>query len=739
MSSKSEQTEGNIIYFEYARDIKGRLDSKVTLYLWNKDFFTKEVSIPLKIPTRFVVDDTKIKESFERLKNKYGSKVKLIPIKQGKWKLYHLETPFLTKKEMKEELSKDFLINYSINDYLRLKLGFPFSRFKEGRILKPTLEEIINAPGVAMDFETHNWKYLRNHKKEASDDPWLNEEGMRKQIEKEMNRNRGERITVASLSDLKHNYIITTFDTMKNFKTDIFGKTYKVKVIKASDQEELISILNELISEIKPLFIYGHNQLTFDYRKASELTQGLKFSTDKSLPKTISRSGFMTQTINKGKVDIDPAGYSFYCMFNRNNKMDTVYEHLFNRADKKIITHEELFELSDKAEKGDKKAGNTIVRYAISDAIKSYLIGEALKEEHIWLSRIYNNLPAKIDTVGKKTLVSNYWEKRYLINKRTWPTIRPKEQINYQIDKKFDDFDETKYIINRQQAKKGIFTAYLSAYFPLQATFKDILTEDKDIRSLYKRIEETNDRNKKYRLLKNLEDIASYIFFKYLGEPKWFKITFNKNPEKYTKINPYIEGMLNKHNNIILLEKPKDSEEILTLGKCKAISLKKSKFAVNLNNQLYLFGMSDFDSNKSERCDFEKDLFKNFFNYALMENNLEKALSFVSERIHDLKTGRINEDELKYKRVAKRDYLDYSAGAKQRWVKKIREKKALEQDEIVYYHDVYDKLVGKNGGLRETLDPLFKNKYALKKVYDGSATIKDILSLVKEYELPLFE
>ena len=183
----------SIIYFEYKKDKKSRLESKVTLFLWNNQFYTEEISLPWKIPTRFVKDDTLIKKSFENLKQKYGDKVRLIPIKDGKWKLYHLELPFLTKKELKQELSKDFLINYSINDYLRMKLNFPFSQYKDGKIIQPDLETILSAPAVAMDFETHNWKYIRNISENKDlleeeniadnnkNNSWLNEKGKQKE------------------------------------------------------------------------------------------------------------------------------------------------------------------------------------------------------------------------------------------------------------------------------------------------------------------------------------------------------------------------------------------------------------------------------------------------------------------------------------------------------------------------------------------------------------------------------
>ena len=369
------------------------------------------------------------------------------------------------------------------------------------------VEPILKAKGLANDIETHNWQKVRVQEELANEPEeslkkrflglvdayktpfdareleWMDRRDFIRGIETILDANKDERITADSLINLdinditangiNENYVVTSLDCGMEFIDvkipgmsdragngaekieDIkCGDARRVKIIKV-DRKKIIPVVNELFGRINPLFCYGHNQLKFDYEKSESLEGGFMPGVDGAAPLFLAQipGGFKVLRILPGRIDIDPSGYAQHYMNLHNNRLDTVFTHVTGISSPKTMTHDELALKTRKAEEGSMQDAFDILYYAAQDSMKSYMIGEALKEEHILLSRVFYSLPARIDVTSKKTLGEDYWVGWNLRHKQTFPRDEIRTS-RITVVKRYENGQENRQEENKEK-KKG--------------------------------------------------------------------------------------------------------------------------------------------------------------------------------------------------------------------------------------------------------------------------------------------
>ncbi len=662
------------------------------------------------------------------------------PIGSGQYKTYQVVTPAVTKKE-REILATAFNQNFSAKDQAECEARFPFCIIEDGKITgrRVPIEILLSAKGHAKDYETHNWKPVKASEKlrQANEEElrkrykalaeafegeelkdWWNRRDLLQGIEKILNDNKDEKLTVSAIIDLDHddNYLITTLDCgAEEIYVDVPGqdRKAKVKVIKTADQQELIAEDNRITEQAQPLFIYGQNHLKFDYGTAKRLTGNSKPGIDETEPLHEAQvpGGFIKRNIARGRIDIDAAAFSQHYLWTYNNKLDTILLNICGIASKKTMTHDELAVNTAKAEKGDKQAAYDILYYAAQDAMKSFILGTKLKLEHLLLSYLFDSTPARIDTTSKKTLCEGYWANRHFRRKGTYPDPRTMQEG----EEKFEKFNAAKEFhkrLGRVKTKKGIQEGYLVAFYPFSHAFRHILTGrrhlDEEVIAIRRRIRETEDVKEKTRLLKGLEALAEYPLFRSMHATEVrFAAEFETGDIRQgiercqratrTAIKQIqdltAEGIININKEFIILpaNMPEEDLEKITqdnlgvvLGKGRFLSGTKGRYAGFIDGEFLMHGIADYNSNKGERCAFEKEFYETFLHDVLVKEDVQSALSYLIEKCKIIANRTYTQEEITYRREARKNHTDYSIRANGGHVKRIRQQKISEGDILEY-------------------------------------------------------
>ncbi|MFO7710873.1 MAG: hypothetical protein R6V53_03855 [Candidatus Woesearchaeota archaeon] len=792
-------------YLKTDKTRQGRLDSRVRILGWSGEIHEEIViSQPHRIPSRWmkgysdnlgpyrnaVKDELDSPEEMIRVEKAYSSKSA---------EIYHIVLPFLNKEVQKQYISRDFLVDSPYNSFQRQaerELDFPFFTIEDGVPgERASIEELVEKPGLALDFETHNWETirLRDELESLTDQElyerlgdadfieWMDRDDYIRAIEEAENKKRDERITTASIITFGYDHVVTTLDPGTDsltVKSPLDGSPYEINVVKVEDQEELISSMNDIINEFNPFFVYGHNQMTFDYRKAEELAQGLRIGLFEKGPER--RAGiagnFIEQRITPGRIDIDPALYSQKSMWNYNNKLDTVFLHVTGAKTQKTLKHEDITEMTDRAENGDKEAAKVLLEYAVEDSMKSYIIGEALKHEHLLLGYLYSSLPARIDSTGNKTLCEEYWVNQRYKRVRTYPAPIKDEKLNVtpklaEMKMKrtnFDKFSSMDFFYKtlkhhcdvKLRARNGTFHAALFAPTPYLTAFEEITKQSFNKRymgAVFEEIERTEDKKKRIRLSRFIESILEYPLFRALScqdeaderrYASFFERGFSKRTAQEDKARAWKniraiadtlkdEKIINHNNNFIVLEhnaflagKLNSLEEAcmgVYLGDGICASGRKGRFSIKMENERIMQGIADPCSNRGERCSLEKELYSMAL---LSDEGVDEFLEFCDSRIRSFYNG----EELTFSRTAKRNSYDYSINATQKYIDKMREKGVRKGDEFSYTYsrdELREKFFGKDGTIRELLRFIFpvmkgsRKGIALERLMAGEASDED--------------
>lgn len=676
----------------------------------------------------------------------------------------HFVTPPLSKRD-RVILSSESPHNTPSAQY-KMQTGFPYSLvYVDGDDVtltgeRPDLEHLVSAPGVAIDFETHNWQkeelydqlkhfdkpellqrfreladaYKTPYTEEALS--WMNERDLIRGMEKILDENRDEKITAASFIDLKtgQNYLITTINPgVDTIPVDIPGDNQKanVRVLLVDNQEQLIEKLNDLFEDIQPLFVYGHNQMKFDYAKAKELTGVFQSGVFGEEPKHVSQdpSGFIKQIVTPGRIDIDPSGYAMHYMSLYNNKLDTVFEELFDTISKKTMTHDELAVKTARAEAGSMKDARDVLFYAAQDSMKSYLIGERLKREHLQLAYAMNSPASRIDTVSKKGLaVENWAQERYRKTGKYHPLISMETRFD---GKTARDRELHKEWLRKARTVKGIHHGHLIECYPFAKIFEPLITSQDSWRALYDAVRESDDPKEKSRLLRGIEALAQFPELCRRYYPKDFEQIFGEPIEKYderaeTHLKK-LEGLLNdlgvinvSRNAFVTHDFDDEIRKYgVHIGEGTFISGNKGVFAGRIGDQFLMRGVADYTSNKGERCPFEKQVYKNFFEAVLFDEDIDR----VVKDILDIE-GRLHEHipELLFSRIMARASNEYNVNARGNAVQEAKKRDLKKGDKIKYWYgaeDLRQKLFARGG----TISRLF-SWASIQSPFDKSGYLK---------------
>ncbi|MBS3149467.1 hypothetical protein J4455_02115 [Candidatus Woesearchaeota archaeon] len=674
------------------------------------------------------------------------------PFSNGNYQAFHLVSPFIEHQLSDIFLCSEFVKNRYLNNTRQtaIALNFPFGIINESN--EPTgarisLETLLEAKSLAIDFETHNWRSIQI-KDELRREPlellrkrflelvsqhnisfdsrrleWMDIEDYVKEISDLINLTKDERITVAALINLRdnENYVVTTFNPdHDSIMVRIPGRIEdrEVRIVKASNQFSLIQKVNRLIQQINPLFMYGHNQMGFDYQTAERLTRNFRAGVNekKPLQKAQAAAGFITQRILPGRIDIDPSLYALNYLDCYNNRLDTVFENVIGIKSAKSLTQEQLEIKTRNAEAGNQHDIDDVLSYSAQDAMKSFLLGERLKLEHLILSTIHYSLPARIDSTGRKTIGEDYWVNWWYKHKKTFPsreiiksvatitTNGEDRQVRYE---EFRPIDILQSELKRIPVQKGIHEGKLIAVFPFADAFNQLLSRDPNVDSLYKRLQETSDPKEKIRILKSIDSLLEYPLFMLLdkatSETKFaasFMLGFSGlEKEKYLRITDKNLEMIihlaqpaqiiNSCREYLVLQPSVDlqilnqltqSNIAIYLGDGRFLSGSRGRYAGIINDEFIMFGIADFHSNKGFRCDFERNFYEYFLRQTLISGDPKSALLYLVGRAKQLSQGTISQDELKFDRTARRDHTDYSAQARQSYIRDMAEQKTKKGD-----------------------------------------------------------
>ncbi len=621
--------------------------------------------------------------------------------------------------------------------HAKLSTDFPFGN--------TPLEILVNAPGFAIDFETAGWETERlgNSLAEFSTDelrekyreiketfeesinpkllPHMTRKTLVHEIEQTTNKHKNERLTTASFIGRDSAYLVTTLNPGKteiSVDDPLTGEKRIVKVILVKDQYDLVDKLNGLYEKEQPFFVYGHNQLKFDYSKAEELTRNFKPGVGKTKVKFRHQipGGFIKLQTTPGRVDIDGSVWAQNNCSLRNNKLDTVFFHLFHKTSVKTMSYADLSIKTERAEKGSQQDAFEILCYAIQDGLKSYHIGEKIKQEEIEIlkAKFLNCLPAAEQTTGARTLTDNFWTNENYTRKHTYPKdlallVIDNPELDKRVPKRFDDFSMTKHMektFSKDKIKKkkpGIYNGKLVAVFPGFDAYLRTIEKNENVKKLLDEAKDSNDPWKKDRIFRLLSAIKEYPIFRSFDpdvREKRFAAEFNlgfsgKELEETRSLlednlsiisNLLSESLINQYQHYLVLEENTelpDYEWILEIGKGKFLSGPKNTFAAMINNELFLMGIADYKSNQGERCRFEKNFYE-FFLEKILKGDLRCALEYVAEQCRIFANNDISQEELEFVRTARKDDTDYSVAANQSFVKELKKQRAKKGDEVRY-------------------------------------------------------
>ena len=446
-----------------------------------------------------------------------------------------------------------------------------FPNSVKNQFQKARMDTLLNSTGLAIDFETTEWKPAKINEEDKEldveelvkkfdlDDSLssLLKQELLDKVESAKDSSRNERIVTATLCDVNNGnyFVVSTLPLSESIDVKFPGKdiTINPELYQAKDQIGLIEKVNEIIKEIQPLYMFGHKHTDFDYRIAQELPGTFEVGINGEKPEYLwgLPNKFMQVRIAPGRMDIEPSSYYQHFSWIRNNKLDTVFEDVVGRTDKKAFNHEQLEEAIRSIESGKRisnkkrELADKLNSYAMSDSIKSYIICSSLLGEILETAYLFNTTSVRVCTTSKKTLTEEYWTQKSLDNAGTFLYKDPQREFIssapilknlyrgnkdiYWKDFNIEDFQERliKLYSGKSLVKKGMAEGKLIFFHPHVEAMKDFFLDDVNAKKLYNS-KFGDDKKKKIRQYKALEAIIEYPFFKVVNYSNNKLVDFSK-------------------------------------------------------------------------------------------------------------------------------------------------------------------------------------------------------------------
>ena len=398
---------------------------------------------------------------------------------------------------------------------------------------------------------------------------------------------------------------------------------------------------------------------------------------------------------------------------------------------------------------------------------------------------VYHSLPSKIDTTGIRTLTEKYWINWYYTHKHTFPhhfqTIVSDGQLPYSSSMRFADFSSSTLLksflkdSSIKNSKPKLTDGKLICFYPAAYSFHPLLRRDEEINNLYTYAREEVTKWEKSRIVYSLEALAEYPLFRTLdsgmNEIRFsaeFQLGFSGSElefyrSRYKKqLNDIAiflqDNVINMYQHYFIVS---NCDKIPSCGflidKGHFLSGTRSKISAEINGQLFMWGIADYNSNKGERNLFEKNFLEGVLERILIKKDLKNCFEYASIKCKEFAFDEIPENELIFNRIARRDSLHISAAARQYFLREQIVQKKRKNQLYTYMRPkekLYEIYFGINFG--KVQRNLFENKSVtfnpskgklsrifswilprekrhcitlLKKLFLGEATDEDIQSL----------
>ena len=266
------------------------------------------------------------------------------------------------------------------------------------------------------------------------------------------------------------------------------------------DQHELGRKLTEIITAEDPLWLLGHNIMSFDQLKLRELT-GEYFPSANHRPPITTASQEFLRVLSKGRFTIDTYGYmAHYWHIFADNKLSTL------EGFQKSLGYEHQARLVRDARKGNKQAFDLLVKYICDDGHHTRSAGKRVMQVIAPEALAFRRDSDSICTGGRKTLGEDYWKRRAFLMKGTFETSRIKQRMK--------QAQPDLAVVAREHLTKGFIKGYFKHVHvlyltPFVAACKDILEQTG--KQMLDQLRKTHEPLEKFALLEGLNNQLEYL------------------------------------------------------------------------------------------------------------------------------------------------------------------------------------------------------------------------------------
>ena len=185
-----------------------------------------------------------------------------------------------------------------------------------------------------------------------------------------------------------------------------------ITLVRYNRQQELGDLLTELIRTDDPLWIFGHNIMTFDQIKIRNITERYHPGTQGRTPIIKSVQG-LGKVITQGRFTLDTYKYAknHFSLF-QNAKLETLI------GFEKSINYEEQEQLLKEAKLGNASAFITLATYCIHDGLHAEDLALKLRPQVANTSLLLGRDPDTICATSLPTIVNDYYERRHFYIKQ---------------------------------------------------------------------------------------------------------------------------------------------------------------------------------------------------------------------------------------------------------------------------------------------------------------------------------
>ncbi len=180
-----------------------------------------------------------------------------------------------------------------------------------------------------------------------------------------------------------------------------------ISLVRFKTQPELGELITELIRTDDPLWIFGHNIMSFDQIKIRNITKSYFPGSQGRKPVIKSVQG-LGKTITQGRFTIDTYKYAKnHLSLFKNAKLETM------TGFEKSIDYNIQEQLLHEAKKGNIQTFETLANYCIYDGIHAQSLALQLQRRIAHMSLLFGRDPDTICATSLPTIVNDHYERRH--------------------------------------------------------------------------------------------------------------------------------------------------------------------------------------------------------------------------------------------------------------------------------------------------------------------------------------